>query len=392
MASTIATLESLIDASRRLDGSGIDPTRAAARARLEATGLPLGRRPEAWKYTPLEPFYGAELAAAHGRAGSAVEVSGATAVDTGVRIERVRGALPKPIADATARIDFARHPLAVVNTAIADDVLLIEVADGAAPAAPLVLNFPRGDWRAHCSRVHVRVGRNSRLTLHEHVSDGACSNRVLTIEIGAGAHLRHERIEAGDDVACWGLAAVAVGDDATYHAAMFALPAGPRRSDVHVHLRGRGASAEIVGAIAAAGRASLDLAVVVEHFGPRTTCRERIHGVAGGHGQLTFNGRIEIHPAADGADAELRNRNLLLAPTARVNTKPELEILNRDVRCSHGATVGQIDPAQLFYLRSRGISDADAHALLLHAFIAQCLTPFAYAAGLDRTFAEVLRT
>lgn len=392
MTTTTATLESLIDASRRLDGPGGDPTRAAARARLETTGLPLGRRPEAWKYTPLEPFYGAELATAQAHRGSAVEVSGAAAGSTGLRIERARGALPKPIADATASIDFARHPLAIVNTAIADDVLLIEVADGASPTAPLVLNFARGDLRAHCSRVHVRVGRNGRLTLHEHVSDGACTNRVLTIELDTGAQLRHERIEAGADVPCWALASVEVGDDATYHAAIFGLPAVPRRSDVHVHLRGRGASAEIVGAVAAGGRGALDLAVVVEHFGARTTCRERIHGVAGGHGQLTFNGRIEIHPAADGADAELKNRNLLLAPTARVNAKPELEILNRDVRCSHGATVGQIDPAQLFYLRSRGISEADAHTLLLHAFIAQCLTPFAYAAGLDRTFAEVLRT
>jgi Fe-S cluster assembly protein SufD len=108
----------------------------------------------------------------------------------------------------------------------------------------------------------------------------------------------------------------------------------------------------------------------MEHFGRATQSRQKFHALAGGRSTVTFNGRIEIHPGADGSDAALQNRNLLLTPTARVNTKPELEIHTRDVRCSHGATVGRLDPNALFYLRSRGIDAATARLLLMQAFVA----------------------
>jgi Fe-S cluster assembly protein SufD len=108
-------------------------------------------------------------------------------------------------------------------------------------------------------------------------------------------------------------------------------------------------------------------------MGQHGSSRQRIHGIASGKSRLTFNGRIHIHPGAQHTDARLTNRNLQLDSTAQVNTKPELEIYADDVQCAHGATVGQLDAEQLFYLRSRGISEATARAMLMQGFLADCL-------------------
>jgi Fe-S cluster assembly protein SufD len=382
-----ATAAALIERSRSLDAGPEDAVRAAAREQLARRGIALGRRLETWKYTPIEPFYTDDLIATPNEARAGIEVGGAAAREKDLRIER---RAPAAAIERGVAVDTDRHPLALVNLALADDVLCIDVPSGIVIDEPLRLSHRTEANHARCTRVRVRLGPGSQLTLHEEADERVGANRVLHVDIGEGAILRHERVEGRVDVACWSLVTVDVAAKGAYDAALYEFTGTPRRADVHVRLNGRGARVDLAGVQAAAGRGAIDLSVVVEHFGPETVCRERVHGVAGGHGQLTFNGRIQIHGAADGADAALQNRNLLLAPTARVNTKPELEIGNRDVRCSHGATVGQIDPGQLFYLRSRGIGEAEAMKLLLHAFIAQCLSPAARAAGLDLRFAEVL--
>jgi Fe-S cluster assembly protein SufD len=104
---------------------------------------------------------------------------------------------------------------------------------------------------------------------------------------------------------------------------------------------------------------------------------------------MTFNGRIHIHAGAQRSDARLTNKNLLADRKARINTKPELEIHANDVKCSHGATVGQLDPVQIFYLRSRGFDEAAARAMLLRAFLTSRLTEAAHDAGVETIFAEL---
>jgi len=133
-------------------------------------------------------------------------------------------------------------------------------------------------------------------------------------------------------------------------------------------LAGNGANASLNGLFAPAGTQHLDTHTLVDHVAPHTTSDENYRGVAEGRGRGVFNGRVIVRPGAQKIDARQSNRNLLLSPTAEIDTKPELEIYADDVKCSHGATTGQLDATALFYLRSRGLSEADARAVLIRAF------------------------
>ena len=142
-----------------------------------------------------------------------------------------------------------------------------------------------------------------------------------------------------------------------------------QRQDLNVVLGGRGARLSSVGAAVVQDGGRLDQQLVIEHASQDTLSRIKQHNLAAGGSRCTFNGRIHIHPGAAGADADLSNRNLALDPSAEVNTKPELEIYNDDVRCAHGATVGQLDAEALFYLLSRGLEPRQAQRLLSLGFL-----------------------
>jgi len=367
-----------------------DPVRERTRALLAQRGLPSGRKLETWKYTDLRAFYAAQLLDAEPSCepGLAVRARGSAGTPAGVVISRTADRPARLPAAANAGLDLDRYPLAIVNTLLVDDWIAIDVAAGVDAGTLEIEDDAR--TAAHCQRLLVRLGAGSRLHVLESPSSAA-ANRVVEIDVGVGAHLVHDRLEAGADAPHWSLVSIDVAERGRYSAGLSAFSAAPRRSDLHVKLRGRAAHAELLGALGSAATGQLDVQVVVEHFGAATISKQKFHGLAAQRGQLTFNGRIEIHPGADGADARLDNRNLLLASTARVNAKPELEIHTRDVRCGHGATVGRLDPEQVFYLRSRGIGAEGARALLTRAFVAQCLSPEALARGVDARFAELAR-
>jgi Fe-S cluster assembly protein SufD len=144
--------------------------------------------------------------------------------------------------------------------------------------------------------------------------------------------------------------------------------------ETHVLLDGPGTEATLTGAYVTGHGHHLDQQVVVEHRTGRTVSRQKFHGIGCGKGRSVFNGRIHIHPHATGSDAHLVNRNLALHREAEMNTKPELEIYADDVRCAHGATVGQPAADAVFYLESRGVPAAVAQTMLAHAFLRECLT------------------
>jgi Fe-S cluster assembly protein SufD len=215
------------------------------------------------------------------------------------------------------------------------------------------------------------------------------TNSVVEIHVGDNAHLEHVRVLPAGAAPCWHLVSTNVGANATYDLVGHALGSTTRRSDIHVRLVGDRAATNLDLACATTGRQKLDHQVVVEHIGCDTVSRQIVHGIAAGSSELTFNGRIHIHPGAQRSDARLTNKNLLLDRTARVNTKPELEIYANDVKCSHGATVGQIDPVQLFYLRTRGLDEVTARAMLTRAFLASRLTPWLLDAGVLGLYTEL---
>jgi Fe-S cluster assembly protein SufD len=160
------------------------------------------------------------------------------------------------------------------------------------------------------------------------------------------------------------------------------------RNNVHPVLAGEGAECLINGLFIGNGHQHLDNYMLVEHASPRCSSRQFYNGILDGHAHGVFHGRIIVHKDAQKTDAKQTNRNLLLSDDAQIDTKPQLEIYADDVKCTHGATIGQIEENALFYLRSRGIDEISARRLLLMAFAGECLERMK--PGIARAHAEEL--
>ena len=366
------------------------PALAVLRESAQLDQLPAGKL-ESFKYTPIESLYDAALAGPEpGAVGLGTPDAPPMMADVDSFVLPVSGtdieanALPaglsaRALADSTldlgglnAGLDVARYPLVHLNTSLVLDGLVVRVAAGQRIMPTLQLDLTSAET-ATCSRVVIILEPGSELRLLEQHYQSVVANRVLEIRLGANSTLHHTRWQSRSDCSGWQLTSVVLEDDARYRLDAFSLGGAPHRNDFHIRLVGNGADFELKGVQLTRDADKLDQQVVVEHLGQHGRSRQRIHGIASGKSQLSFNGRIHIHPGAQHTDAQLTNRNLQLDSTARVNTKPELEIYADDVQCAHGATVGQLDAEQLFYLRSRGISETTARALLMQGFLSDCL-------------------
>ncbi len=159
------------------------------------------------------------------------------------------------------------------------------------------------------------------------------------------------------------------------------------RSEINARLNDRGGEVRLDGVYLLRDRQHGDTTTWIEHCAGETNSNEVYKGVLDGHARGVFQGRITVHPGAQGIAGHQLNKTLLLSDTAEIDTKPELEIFADDVKCSHGATAGELDDAALFYLRSRGIPEAEARGLLIKAFIEDALAPVG-----DQNLREVLET
>ncbi len=156
--------------------------------------------------------------------------------------------------------------------------------------------------------------------------------------------------------------------DASFDYSNFDFGGALARNDIIADIAGAGASVNLKGLYLAGGRQHIDNHTRVDHrVGPATSA-EDYRGILGGRSRCVFNGKAVVHAGADGTDADQSNHNLLLSANAEIDTKPELEIYADDVKCSHGATVGQLDETALFYLRSRGLDEGQATQILTRAF------------------------
>jgi Fe-S cluster assembly protein SufD len=220
-------------------------------------------------------------------------------------------------------------------------------------------------------RLRLALGDGSAMTLVLLATGGAgtATNAVAEIEVGAGARLRlvllHEGGTSSQRIA---RADLHIARGAAAEVTCIDLGGSLARQDLVVHLAGDEASVDIAGLCLGPAGTHVDHHLNLRHAARRGTSSSLYRSVVDGGGRVVFNGRIGVAAGAAGTNAALTNRNLLLASTAEVDTKPELEIHTDDVRCSHGATTGQLDPAALFYLRSRGIGMAEARRLLVGAF------------------------
>ncbi len=272
-----------------------------------------------------------------------------------------------------------RERMVALNAMLAEDGATIEVPDGADGGLLILAILGTGAVDrpvAFHPRHSVRLGAGAALTLFE-VAVGAGAylhNSVLELAVGEGARLAHLRMqdEAREAFHVSTLYAdVAAGG--TYDSFSLALGGRLARMEVHAQLSGAGATAHLNAAQLLDGTQHADFTTVVRHAAPGCVSRQTVKNVLAGRSRGVFQGKIEVAPGAQKTDGYQMNQALLLSPDAEVDSKPQLEIFADDVKCSHGATVGELDAEQLFYLRSRGISETAARAILVRAFLAEAL-------------------
>jgi Fe-S cluster assembly protein SufD len=283
--------------------------------------------------------------------------------------------------DANAAAHFLSHSIADpdsafdnLNRAFLEDGVVIEIARDTHVDAPIyIVHQWQSPGRMIHPRVVVRAGQHSSVTVIEHYLGNpdveAFTNAVVTIDANPGASVKHYRLQQESRKTFHiGTVRVRLLQDARYSSHDIALGATLGRSDITAVLEGHGADAKLRGIFSPAGAQHLDVYTQIEHVAPHTTSEEEYRGIADGRGRGVFNGKVKVHPHAQKIDARQLSRNLLLSPSAEIDTKPELEIYANDVKCSHGATTGQLDATALFYLRSRGVSADEARMLLIRAF------------------------
>jgi Fe-S cluster assembly protein SufD len=283
-----------------------------------------------------------------------------------------------------------------INTAHLGEGAVVHVGRNAAAAAPVHLLFITTQTQiATHPRVLIVAETGADVTvLEDHVglADAAyCVNAVTEIDIAPNARVRHIRVQREAPTAFHiATSAARLAKDARYDSVAVNLGARISRLNLHVRHDGEGAEATVDGLALIAGRQLADTHSFIDHAQAHCRTRQLHKTVIGGGAHAVFNGRILVRPGAQLTDSQQESRNLLLTGRAHVDTKPQLEIFADDVKCAHGATVGQLDPEELFYLRSRGLGEAAARNLLTYAFAAAIVARIPIASVAARLRAHVL--
>lgn len=390
---------------RRLEAAADEPSwlqdlRRKGGERFRAAGFP-GPAEEAWRFTSLKGLrkIDFDLAAADGKAASAsslvAEADAALVLaggfvreirspegNTGVRVESLAraaaGDAPPPLG---SRVDLDRHRFSALNTALWTDGAHVRVAPGVEKPLLVHLLFlspAEGEPKMTHPRVWIQVGEGSSVTvIEEYVGEGetaSFTNTVTEIEALANTRVEHVRIQregpAGFHI---GSVSARLARNASLISHSLSVGGKLARIDIDILMDGEGAESILNGLYSPAGRQHVDHHTHVDHAAPHTSSREIYKGVLGGKARAVFNGRVIIRPGAQKVEAAQSNHNLLLSREALVNTNPELEIFADDVKAQHGATVGQIEEDHLFYLRSRGLSEAEARRMMISAFTGEML-------------------
>lgn len=329
-----------------------DPAvRAAAAESFRRLGLPgatSARRPEAWKYTSLRPM--AETSFPPVMAGEGPPAF---------------GPLPRP----------DRDPLVALNTMLAIDGAVIRVPANTDAGVTRIDSHGKAAGASHPRHsIHLEPGA-TLIVLETATGQGSyLHNAVTEITVGAGAHLTHIRLQDDcPDAFHFTTIYADVAEGGTYDSFSLVLGGRIARTEIHARLAGKNAVAHMNGAQLLTGTQHADFTSVVRHDAPHCTSRQTVKNVLNGRARGVFQGRIEVTRDAQKTDGYQMNQALLLSPDAEIDSKPELEIFADDVKCSHGATVGELDTDQLFYLRSRGVPDSEARAMLVRAFLTEAL-------------------
>ena len=274
-----------------------------------------------------------------------------------------------------------RDAFAALNTAFLEDGAYVHVPKGVVlenPVSILFVSTERAEPTVTYPRNLIAIEENAQATIAEdYVSLGAGQafcNSVTELVAGDHAVVSHYMIER-EHTGAYNVSTLRIQQgraaDVSSHSVL--LGGALVRNNVHPVLGGEGGECLINGLFIGDGRQHLDNYMLVEHASPHCGSRQFYNGILDGRAHGVFHGRIVVHKDAQKTDAKQTNRNLLLSDSAQIDTKPQLEIYADDVKCTHGATIGQIEESSLFYLRSRGIDEATARRLLLVAFASECI-------------------
>lgn len=358
--------------------------------RFARQGFP-SRRSENWRYLDLRPLGGAPLRPAaqvtasapaelalDGAAANLILIDGRTQdtragdLPEGVWFGSMKAAVEAQPELARAALDADDQPFAALNTALFADGFVLDVAAGVALDRPIqIVHFAASPGASH-TRSLIRLGAGSRAIVVETFAGSGryWRNDVATWRLGEGAALtRVALVEEAPEAVHFGEVAATLAAGAALDGFALLLGGGTVRQEASVTLAGDDARCRIDGAFLVAGQEEANIVTSIDHAALGGTTSELIKGVAAGRGHGAFQGRIVVREGAQQTDARQTSRNLILGRRASIDTKPELEILADDVKCAHGASVGELDEAALFYLRARGIPTEEARRLLVEGFL-----------------------
>jgi Fe-S cluster assembly protein SufD len=294
--------------------------------------------------------------------------------------------LSSALADDTRTIDTvlghhlrSQNAFVALNTAFMTDGAYIHIPAGFTSDAPIYLVFlASAEGKASFPRTVVWAGENSQATIVEiHLgAEGRTTfaSAVTEILLESGARVAHHGVQkVSSDGAHLAHLAVTQKAGSVFSGSSLATSGRLVRNDVHSVLAEENCTCNLDGLYLASGSGHIDNHTTIDHRAPRSTSRQIYKGVVDGRSHAVFSGRIVVRPGAQQTDARQTNRNIVLSDGALVHSKPHLEIFANDVKCSHGATTGRLNPDALFYLRSRGIGEKEAHQLLIRAFMLEGL-------------------
>ncbi|MDE2927320.1 MAG: Fe-S cluster assembly protein SufD [Acidobacteriota bacterium] len=405
------SLDSYLERFNRLDDAASDSPAWLSRLRREAmlrfaeTGFPT-IADEDWRYTNVarlaatsyetapapspDGHWRTESLAAGGQGGVrcvflngryCAELSHVDERESRVRVGSLASILrecPEEVEAHLARyVEADRHPFVTLNTAFIEDGAVVRVSAGSRIPDPIHLVFLSTGNGGPAFVTHPRnlilVGAGSECSVVEHylgVGDKSYfSNPVTEVAVGENANLDHYRLQE-ESPAAHHVSTLEIRQESNSVARTMSADVGGRltRNDLNVFLGGEGADAKLDGIFVVSGEQLVDNHTRIEHAAPHCGSREIYKGILGDRSRGVFRGRIVVHPGAQKTDSVQTNNNLLLSDRALVNTKPQLEIYADEVKCTHGATIGQLDQEAIFYMRSRGIDEDMVRSILTYGF------------------------
>ena len=375
--------------------------RLTARDVFAATGLPQPKT-EGWQYTSLRTLAAENFVQAAAYAVPLTDLPAAYPF-TGGRVVVLNGVFRPEFSDLPSGVevlslqdaardtafetlladvgDLSTTPFKTLNTAFLHDGFVLRVAKGKAVAKPVEVLFANEGISLHHPRVLYWAGENAEVSVIErHVGHGGYfTNAVTMVEVEKAARLKFCRILQDAETAThMNHTTVRCGQDAVFEGFSAAIGGALLRQDFRLQLLGTHISATLAGIYMIHGQQAQDTAIVVDHFEPDGQSVQHFKGVVDDQARAIFQGKIHVHRPAQKTDGYQSHHALLLSRRAEANTKPELEIYADDVKCTHGATSGFLDQNALFYLRSRGIPEAEARALMVESFLNDPLQRISY--------------